>query len=423
VKIAIIGAGIAGNVAAYQLHRKHDITVFEAADYIGGHTQPHSLQQHGSPYQVDTGFIVFNERNYPGFTRLLQELGVASQPSTMSFSVHHEPSGLQYNGTNLDGLFAQRRNALRPSFWRMLSDIVRFNREAPRLLHTDSELTIGDYLQANRYSHDVIQHYLVPIGAAIWSTDPEAVLSFPARFFVGFLQNHGMLSLTGRPQWRVITGGSARYVARLTAGFRQRIRLGTPIELVRRTPGHVLVRPGGQLAERYDYAFLACHSDQALAMLADPEPCEREVLGAIPYRVNDVVLHTDQALLPTNHRAHAAWNYHALSGSCGATLTYDMNRLQSLDAPDRLLVTLNRTAAIDPRKILRQLTYSHPQFTTAAARAQRRHREINGRRRTYFCGAYWGFGFHEDGLVSAMTATRHFEEDLQHAGYQAERSA
>jgi predicted NAD/FAD-binding protein len=410
VKIAVIGAGIAGNVAAWHLCRRHEVTVFEAGSHVGGHTHTHEVEQDGRHYAVDTGFIVYNDWTYPNFVRLLEDLGVASQDSSMSFSVRDERSGLEYNGTSLNGLFAQRANVLRPSFLRMLRDIVRFNREAPGLLAQTKEPALGEYLRAERYGRHFIEHYLIPMGAAIWSTDPALMLAFPARYFVRFLHNHGMLSVNARPQWRVIQGGSARYVEKLTAPFRDRIRLNAPIAWVRRMPGHVLIKPcEGEIA-RFDAVFLACHSDQALALLRDATAAEREVLGAIGYQRNEAVLHTDTALMPRSRRAWAAWNYHLPDGPRhGATLTYNMNILQSLDAPRPFLVTLNRSDAIDERHVIRRIAYDHPLYTPAAVAAQARHHEINGVQRTWFCGAYWGFGFHEDGVVSALKALEHFE--------------
>jgi predicted NAD/FAD-binding protein len=402
IRIAVIGTGIAGNVAAWHLHREgHDIAVFEAGSHIGGHTHTHEIGGHA----IDTGFIVFNDRTYPHFTRLLDQLGVESQPSSMSFSVRNEEIGLEYNGTSLSTLFAQRRNFVRPSFFRMLADIVRFNREAPRLLASQENPTLGEYLSANRYSRAFIGDYLVPMGAAIWSTDPERMFGFPARFFVRFLHNHGMLSINDRPQWRVIRGGSARYVEKLVAPFRHRIRLNTPARSVLRLRGEVRVN-----GERFDYAFIACHADQALRILADPSPLEREVLGAIRYQENEAVLHTDTSLLPRRRRAWAAWNYHVLPERRGpVALTYNMNILQSLAARETCCVTLNRTQDIDPDRVLKRLVYHHPLFTPAAVAAQARHSELNGVQRTYYCGAYWRFGFHEDGVVSALAALRDFQ--------------
>ena len=410
MKVAIIGSGIAGNVVARRLHRHHEVTVFEAAEHIGGHTHTHAVEIDGEHQQIDTGFIVFNDWTYPNFIGLLDELGVESQPSAMSFSVRNEGSGLEYNGTTLNTLFAQRRNFFKPSFYRLIRSILRFNREAPALLTGDGEIALGDYLRQNRYPQAFVDNYLVPMGAAIWSTDPTSMLAFPARFFVRFFHNHGMLSVAARPQWRAIRGGSARYVERLTAPFRQRIRLNTPVEMVLRAPENVMVKARDAAPEAFDQVFFACHSDQALHLLGDATPLERELLGAIPYQRNEVVLHTDTALLPRARRAWAAWNYHVLpQAGVPVALTYNMNILQSLRSRHTFCVTLNHSAAIAPEKIIKRLVYDHPLFTPAAVAAQQRQHEINGVNRSYFCGAYWRYGFHEDGVVSALNALQHFE--------------
>ena len=411
MKIAIIGSGIAGNVAAHRLHKEHEITVFEAGSHVGGHTHTHEIDSHGERYAIDTGFIVFNDWTYPNFIALLSELGVESQASVMSFSVRNEASGLEYNGTTINTLFAQRSNLLRPSFYSMLRDIVRFNREASALLASSTDIALGDYLAAHHYSSEFIGDYLVPMGAAIWSTDPARMLAFPARFFVRFFENHGMLSVDARPQWRAIRGGSARYVDKLVAPFRGRIRLNTPVESVRRMRDCVLVKARGAEAQRFEHVFLACHSDQALGLLADATPLERQILGAIPYQENEAVLHTDTSMLPHARRAWAAWNYHVVRESSErVALTYNMNILQSLAARETFCVTLNHSERIAPAKIIKRLVYHHPLFTPAGVAAQQRQHEINGQQRTYFCGAYWRFGFHEDGVVSALDAVEHFEQ-------------
>jgi len=415
MKIAIIGSGIAGNVVAHHLHRHHDITLFEAASHIGGHTHTHSVALDDEQHEIDTGFIVFNDWTYPNFIALLKELGVASQPSSMSFSVRNERSGLEYNGTSLNGLFAQRRNLLRPSFHRMIREILRFNRDAPRLLEFPNDMTLGAYLTAGGYSAGFIRDYLIPMGAAIWSTDPQRMLSFPAVYLIRFFKNHGMLSVDERPQWQVIRGGSARYVEKLVAPFRHRIRLNTPVASVRRLPDRVMVQPRDGEGERFDQVFFACHSDQALKLLVDASVLERAVVGAIPYQRNEAVLHTDTSLLPRVQRAWAAWNYHVPDTAAGsdespATLTYNMNILQGLQSRHTYCVTLNRTGQIAPKKILRKLTYHHPLYTPEGVAAQQRQHEVNGVNRTYFCGAYWRYGFHEDGVVSALNALQHFEQ-------------
>ena len=418
MKLAVIGSGISGLVAAYLLAPDHDLTVFEANDYIGGHTHTHRCEQAGRAYAVDTGFIVFNDKTYPNLIRLLDRLGVASQPSEMSFSVRCEASGLEYNGRSLNGLFIQRSNLVRPGFYRMVRDIFRFYRDARELLTPGDEgLTLGDFIRRRGYSREFVEKHLVPIGAAIWSADPGGFERFPARFLARFFDNHGMLQMSGRPNWRVIRGGSSQYVEPLTAGFRDRIRLKTAIQSVRRCVDHVEVRPAGGEPERFDRVILATHSDQALKMLSDATADEREILGAIPYQRNTVTLHTDERMLPTRRGAWASWNYHiprAASGAAAsrATVTYDMNILESLDAPRQFCVTLNRDGEIDERLKIRTLEYDHPVFLPQSVAAQARHERINGVNRTYFCGAYWGFGFHEDGVKSALAVCKHFGKGL-----------
>lgn len=405
MKIAIIGSGIAGNTIAYHLHKTHEITVFEAASHIGGHTHTHDIVVAGKQHAVDTGFIVFNDRTYPNFIALLDELGVEWQPSHMSFSVHCEKSGFEYNGTTLNSLFAQRRNFLRPSFYRMIGEILRFNKTAPELLEDGPEIRLGDYLAQQGYSRNFIDYYIVPMGSAIWSTEARQMLEFPARFFVRFFHHHGMLTINNRPQWRVIKGGSARYVEALTASFRDRIRLNTPVQQVRRLKRSVRVKPYNGPEEQFDWVVFACHSDQALAMLADPGAAEKDILGAIPYQENSVYLHTDAVMMPKRKLAWAAWNYHVTAEPADrVAVTYNMNILQGLDAAEPVLVTLNHTRNINPAKVIKRLTYHHPVYTTEGAWAQACHGEISGVNRTLYCGAYWRNGFHEDGVVSALAA-------------------
>jgi predicted NAD/FAD-binding protein len=411
MRVAIVGSGIAGMTAAYRLNADHDVTVFEAGDHFGGHTYTLDVDMAGRTYAVDMGFIVFNDRTYPNFVRLMNELGVESQHSNMSFSLRCERTGLEYNGTTLNSLFAQRSNAVRPSFLRMIYDILRFNRESQRLLLSeDSSLTLGNYLIQNGYSEAFTQRYLVPMGRAIWSATEQAMLEWPARFFVDFFERHGFLSVNDRPQWKAIRGGSREYARKLTEGYRHRIRLRTPVQSVKRHGDSVLIRTAKGDVERFDYVFFACHSDQALAILDGPTPEETEILGAFPYQANDVVLHTDTRMLPTTPLARAAWNYHALPTNEGpVALTYDMNILQTLVSPEIFLVTLNRTADIDAAKVLHTATMHHPVYTPAAVAAQKRRTEISGRNRTFYCGAYWRYGFHEDGVVSAEWAVKDFK--------------
>ncbi|TQV80073.1 FAD-dependent oxidoreductase [Exilibacterium tricleocarpae] len=409
MRIAIIGSGISGLTAAYLLNREHDITVFESRDRIGGHTATIDVSVNGSEQAIDTGFIVYNDWTYPNFIDLLAQLGVASQPTNMGFSVSCRQTGLEYSGAGFSTLFAQRRNLLRPRHWRMLADIVRFNREAVADLEQgriDAAATLGDYLTRRRYSQAFIRHYLVPMGAAIWSASTDTMLNFPLAFFVRFFKNHGLLSITDRPQWRVIKGGSREYLGPLTAGFKKRIKVATPIQSVRRQGDRVLLSyrgDDGPRTESYDHVVMACHSDQALQLLGDASAAEQRLLGAIPYQDNEVILHTDTTLLPRRRSTWSSWNYLLTDyRQERPVLTYNMNILQGLDHPTTFCVTLNQTAAIDPAKILGHFNYAHPVFNLDGIAAQQRWGDINGVNRTWFCGAYWGNGFHEDGVSSAL---------------------
>lgn len=407
MRIAIIGAGISGLVVARRLHRDHEIAVLEANEYVGGHTNTVDVVSDGRPLAIDTGFIVFNDWTYPHFCRLLDELGVATQPTEMSFSVRDDRTGLEYNGHSLSTLFAQPGNLLRPGFHRMLLDILKFNREARRLAVDgagDDETTVGDFLRRRSYSRQFAEQYLLPMGAAIWSCPVGTLAEFPIRFLVDFFHQHGLLNVRHRPTWRVIQGGSRRYVEALTAPFRDRIRVATPVLRVRRSIDRVeLTLPDG-LTERYEHVVFACHSDQALRLLgAGATPLEREVLGAFPYSRNVAVLHTDSSLLPRARRAWASWNFRVTDdASAPPSVSYNMNILQGLRSRETLCVTLNAEAQIDPARILRRFEYHHPVFTTRRAAAQARHSELLLANRTSFCGAYWRNGFHEDGVVSGM---------------------
>jgi len=412
--IAIIGGGISGLTTAHLLCGEHEITLFEANDYLGGHTNTVDVPLEGRSWAVDTGFIVFNERTYPNFIKLLERLGVPSQPSVMSFSVTSERSGLEYCATNLDTLFAQRRNLISLPFWGMLRDIFRFKRDSRQLYTSnDMSLTLGSYLTDNGYSQSFIEDFLVPMGTAIWSADPLRFLEFPVAAFVQFFSNHGFLNVVDQPQWRVVRGGSRQYIEPLTRPFRQRVRLSSPVERVRRQAGRVEITVRGGQPEQFDRVVLACHSDQALIMLADPSDGELELLTAIPYQRNDTVLHTDSSLLPALPRARASWNCHIpRQERDSVSLTYWMNKLQSLAAPVDFCVTLNTPEAIAPERIIRRMVYHHPVYSTAAFEAQRRREEISGVNRTFFCGAYWGWGFHEDGVKSALAVCRQFGKEL-----------
>ena len=409
MKIAIVGAGISGLATAHLLHPEHEITVFEAGALAGGHANTVRVDTEDATHHVDTGFIVFNDRNYPNFERLLGSAAVAAQPSDMSFGVS-DGGDFEYNGSSPNGLFAKRAHLVTPWFHRMIADLVRFNRNARTLLAAGGEgPSLGHWLDEGGYSRAFVERLIVPQASAVWSADPRQMWTFPARFLVDFFANHGMLGFAKRPQWQTVTGGSRAYVDAVTRPWADRLRLETPITAISRHDDHVLVTPRGGEAERFDEVVLATHSDQALSLLADASDREHEILGAIPYQANEAVLHTDRGMLPRRRRAWASWNYHLLPEPTGmTTVTYHMNRLQALDADREFCVTLNRSDAIDPAKILRTISYAHPVFTSDGALAQARHEEISGRNRTHYCGAYWRWGFHEDGVVSALRVAERF---------------
>ncbi|HEX3278074.1 MAG TPA: FAD-dependent oxidoreductase [Thermoleophilaceae bacterium] len=410
MKIAIIGTGIAGLTCAHLLHPLHELTVFEAEGRPGGHTHTLAVESDRGVDHVDTGFIVYNDRNYPGFERLLKRLGVATQPSDMSFSVSDGAGDFEYNGASLNGLMARRSSLLRPSFHRMVRDLLRFNREAPALVGLNgSGPTLLDFLDEGGYSREFVERLIVPQAAAVWSADPSQLGSFPASLLAEFFDNHGMFGFSGRPRWRTVTGGSERYVERLVAPMRDRLRLRTPVARVERFADRVEVTPEGGAPEGFDEAIIAVHSDQALAMLADPSSTEVALLEAIPYQANDVVLHTDAGLLPHRRRAWASWNFHLQDEPVErSTVTYHMNRLQSLPGERQYCVTLNRSEAIAPERVISSRVFTHPVFTHRGLAAQRRWAEISGVRRTHYCGAYWGYGFHEDGVQSALRVSETF---------------
>jgi predicted NAD/FAD-binding protein len=403
MKIAIVGSGISGLYAAHYLSKQHQVTVYEANTYLGGHTDTHTITLAGKNYAVDTGFIVFNEHNYHYFCRFLNDLGVASQSSDMSFSVTNALTGLEYNATTLDKLFCQRRNLLRPSFYRMVRDILRFYREAPALLSsTNDVLTLGDYLQQQHYSQIFIDDHILPMACALWSGPPEVVKNFPVRYFVAFMANHQMLKTDNRPEWRTVCGGSSQYIEAFKQQFNGDLRLNSPVQAITRNKSNVTIKTSDG-EQQYDHLILACHSDQALRLLQDASPNETEILGAMTFQENDVVLHTDAGLMPKHPKAWASWNALKLSETqARCTVTYYMNMLQNIAAPEPLLVTLNCTDRIDPAKILQQRSYHHPVYNPASLAAQKRRTEINGHNNTWYAGAYWGWGFHEDGAKSAQ---------------------
>ncbi len=410
MKIAIIGSGIAGLTAAYRLHKTHEIVLYEAQDRLGGHTATVDVTLAERQYKIDTGFIVFNDWTYPQFIKMMDEIGVQSRQSDMSFSVSCERTGLEFAGLDgklalLNGLFAQRRNLLSPSYINMLLDIVRFNKIAVSDVENDqieSNITLAEYVKKYRLGVFFRDYFLVPMACAIWSTPYKQMLNFPMRFMLPFMYKHGLLSVHHRPKWRTIIGGSSSYIEPLSAGFKDSIRLSTPVLGVSRQDSFTeILTPKG--SEYFDQVIFACHSDQCLKLLTDASPAERAILEAVQYQNNEVVLHTDTAQLPKNSRAWASWNYKLTPNSENELpkLTYDMNRLMGIDSEERFCVTLNNTAQINPERILRRFDYAHPIFSLRGVDAQEKWEEINGVQRTWFCGAWWGKGFHEDAVVSA----------------------
>ncbi|WP_417664702.1 NAD(P)/FAD-dependent oxidoreductase [Pseudidiomarina donghaiensis] len=421
MKIAIIGSGIAGLTSAYLLHKNHDVTVFEKNDYVGGHTHTVAVEVHGQTYNVDTGFIVFNDRTYPKFRALMREIGVTWQDTEMSFSVRDPDTGLEYNGHNLNTLFAQRKNLFSPRFHRLIRGILKFNKAAKKAHQSGAnldEVTLGEFLREQQISSLVSDFYLLPMVAAIWSASLQEAEAFPLGFFLRFFENHGLLNVADRPQWATIDGGSSAYIKPLTQGFAERIHTQTKIKAVHRrehAEGNILIEFEDGPSQAFDEVIFACHSDEALALLAKPTAAEKAVLGAIPYQMNDVVLHTDVRLLPRNKRAWASWNYLLHNDDAARTrpssVSYNMNILQRLDASEVFCVTLNNTTAIQPDKILRSFKYAHPVYSLESMRARAQREEICGLNHTHFCGAYWYNGFHEDGVRSAVDVANRLGAD------------
>jgi uncharacterized protein len=406
-KIAIIGSGISGLTCGYHLHKEFSLKMFEAGNYIGGHTNTITVDSSSGPLNIDTGFIVFNDWTYPEFIKMITDSGVKSQLSDMSFSVKCEQSGLEYNGTNINSLFAQRRNIFKPKFWSMIRDILRFNKEGLEWVNSapaDDNTTLGQFLKDRKFSKAFIDYYAKPITAAIWSAGDKDVNEFPLRFFMTFFKNHGMLSVSERPAWRVIKNGSKSYIPAFTKGWEDKISLSNPVKKVERNNEKIVIKTASG-DEVFDGVIFACHSDQALTLLGEPSAKEQAILNAMPYQKNEAVLHTDSSILPKKKRAWAAWNYHILpQANENAALTYNMNILQSLKTKETYNVTLNYTEAIAPEKIIKKIQYMHPRFSLEGINAQSRHSEISGQSRTFYCGAYWRYGFHEDGVVSGLKA-------------------
>ena len=418
MRIAVIGTGISGSLAARLLATQHQVVVYEANDYPGGHANTVDITVWGQNYSVDTGFMVFNRRTYPNFCRLLQLLQIPSRPSDMSFGVRCGQSGLEYQGSSLNGLFAQRANCLRPSFLRMLRDIITFNRRGTSAAEDDlldDGVTVGQFLESCHVSHQFVENYLAPMAAAIWSSNPSQILDFPAKFLVGFFANHGLMQLRNRPQWYTIPGGSRRYVTALLDPIWKSLRLRCPVTEVTRSDIGVQIATMDGRIEDFDHVVFASHADQTLRILSDATTTETEILQCFPYQKNEAVLHTDTQILPRRRRAWASWNYHTTpTADQSAIVTYDLNRLQGLNARRPILLTLNsQQQQIETTKVLRTFTYHHPIFSRASIVAQDRRNAISGHRRTHFCGAYWGYGFHEDGVNSALAVAQDFGIELE----------
>lgn len=408
MKIAIIGSGISGNTLAHYLNPHHQITLFESNDRIGGHSHTHHIDVLNQKVSVDTGFIVFNKITYPNFLNLLHELKVPYENSAMSFSVRDGQKDFEYNGTSLNALFAQRKNFMNPRFYKMIREILRFNKCSITLLNSDEEISLGDYLRREEYSDFFKKYYILPMGSAIWSANIKTMMQFPAKFFIQFFNNHGMLNINDRPQWLTISGGSINYVKKMIEPFRKKIKLNQAIKYIERKKDYIAIHHNDHL-EKFDWVFFACHSDEALKLIKRPTLQEKNILKAIPYTENEVVLHYDDLFMPKRKLAWAAWNYHINDNfNSPVSLTYNMNILQNLKIRVPILVTLNPQQKINKKKIIKILSYAHPQYNLGSIQAQSNHHLISGINRTSFAGAYWGNGFHEDGVKSALNAITQF---------------
>ena len=413
MKIAIVGSGISGNSLAYTLSKEHDITLFEKNNRLGGHSHTHEIISQGKKINVDTGFIVFNKKTYPLFTKLLDELNVHYEKSDMSFSVFSKDRNFEYNGTTLNTLFSQRKNIFNYKFIKMIYEIIKFNKVALTLLSAKTEISLETFLRQNNFSDYFCKNYILPMGSAIWSSNINSMLKFPAVFFVKFFNNHGMLNINDRPQWLTVTNGSKEYVEKLTASIKKNIRLNCPVKAVKRNKDSVEIKSSDG-TEIFDYIFFACHSDEALKLIIDPSTQEKEVLSSIPYSKNEVTLHTDESIMPNNKLTWAAWNYNIDStNDMPIALTYNMNILQNLKTQQTILVTLNDNGNINPEKVLKKINYDHPLFSLRSVEAQKNYGIISGVNRTGYAGAYWGNGFHEDGISSAYNAIKFFKEAIK----------
>ena len=410
MKIAIVGSGISGNSLAYTLSKEHDITLFEKNNRLGGHSHTHEIISQGKKINVDTGFIVFNKKTYPLFTKLLDELNVQYEKSDMSFSVFSKDKNFEYNGTSINTLFSQRKNIFNYKFIKMIYEIIKFNKVALTLLSAKTEISLETFLKQNNFSDYFCKNYILPMGSAIWSSNINSMLKFPAVFFAKFFNNHGMLNINDRPQWLTVTNGSKEYVEKLTASIKKNIRLNCPVRAVKRNKDSVEITSSDG-NEIFDYIFFACHSDEALKLISDPSAQEKEVLSSIPYSKNEVTLHTDESIMPNNKLTWAAWNYNIDStNDMPIALTYNMNILQNLKTQQTILVTLNDNGNINPEKVLKKINYDHPLFSLRTVEAQKNYGIISGVNRTGYAGAYWGNGFHEDGISSAYKAIQYFKE-------------
>ena len=411
MKVAVVGSGISGNTLAYLLNKNHDVTLYEKDKRVGGHSHTHEIVIKNKKVNVDTGFIVFNKKTYPLFTSLLDNLGVKYENSNMSFSVFSKENYFEYNGTSLNSLFSQRSNLLNPRFIKMIFEILRFNKESIKL--KSKTILLRQYLKNNNYSDYFCKNYILPMGAAIWSSDIKTILNFPAHFFINFFKNHGMLSVSDRPQWLTIKGGSQEYVKKLTNDFKNKIKLNSTIKNIARYKNYVLIEDN-KSKEKFDYVFFACHSDEALEILKKPTDDEVKILKSLPYQKNDIILHTDSSIMPQKKLSWAAWNYNIDSpDDSPITLTYNMNILQNIKTQDALLVTLNPKQRISKDKIIKKLQYTHPKFSKESVSAQLKNKIISGKNRTFYSGAYWGKGFHEDGVKSAYEAVKIFEDIIK----------
>ncbi len=415
MKIAVVGTGISGLTAAYMLHREHDVHVFEANDYIGGHTNTILVKEGNKQIPVDTGFIVFNKTNYPNLCRLFDVLNVESRESDMSFSVHCEKSGLEYNGSDLNRVFSQRKNILNPEFWRMLKDIMRFNDESPAALRNgiDDTVTVAEFAKKNKYSEKFIEYYLIPLGASLWSSPAAQFRKFPIKFVLEFLDNHCMLQVNDRPQWRTVLGGSYQYIEPLTKGFREKVYLNKGVSRVTRKNNQVELLLSDATTELFDEVIMATHADTSRRLVENIEPEENNMLELFKYQYNEAILHTDTSILPDNKRAWASWNYRIpATENSHAAVSYNMNMLQGIESEKTYSVSLNQSDQIDSDKIIRRIHYYHPIFQPGRDLAQSQHDKLIRRRGISYCGAYWGYGFHEDGVSSALAVCATYDQVL-----------